>query len=219
MGKDKPNNDAVSCMRQPYIDAFKALEQSVVVLEIYNGSRYQEKLNEYYHLASDEAVPPYQMAEFTFRLLKLDLSEEKITNKQRYSKVDKMIIISHGDNNFIQFDPEDPHNGHLSSCDIFNFRYIACDINIVDIQACKCGDYKYDEDLGRRTCVAHELAIKTNINKVYAWCGTAAFEKKRNYNYSWFGSYRVFYLYQGDITYKTMVSSNGWPWTFGPLEY
>jgi hypothetical protein len=221
IGKDKPNNDAVSSMRQPYIDAFKALGQTVIVLDIYEGSEYQKKVDEYYEsiIGHDLQLQTCLLAKYTFSLLQHNLDSEVITDKLEYSKVDKMIIISHGDNNFIQFDPDDSENGYFCSEDINNMNYIACDINLVDIQACKCGDYKFDEDLGRRTCVAHELANKTNINKVYAWCGTAAFEKKGNYNYSWFGSYRVFYLYQGDITYKTMVSSNGWPWTFGPLEY
>ena len=158
------------------------------------------------------------MVQNTFGWLQYDLEEDVIEDKIEYSEVDKVIIAAHGRSDIIHFDLNDNQNGYVSCLDI-NEIVDVCNINILDIHACNCGNLEYDEDLDRITCIACEFAQKEQIKKVYAWFGTSAYSSSGNYCYSLFGSYRVFTLEDGEVIYRTVVSSYGVPWQFALLEY
>lgn len=160
-------------MLQPYLNAFKALDEKVVVLEIYEGSEYYSKFNSVgFNLEST----PENMAIASFSLFTCDLEAEKIVNEEKYSEVNKLVIIAHGRSDIIQFVEED--YGSLSLNDVQYSIQPACNINILDIQACYCGgavSYYFSEQFGNTPCIASLFALKPEIDKVYAWTGTSLF--------------------------------------------
>ena len=93
------------------------------------------------------------------------MNANKITNKIKYSSVNKLIIISHGSADSLQFDP---NSLSVSSSNINGSVNPPCKIKLIDIQACNCGRAVFDNDFGYYTCIAYELVKKTNIEKVYA---------------------------------------------------
>ena len=146
------------------------------------------------------------------------LYSEIIKAENKYSYVEKMIIIAHGNSDRIHFDPRDIENGYYSCKDISS-THIECDINILDIQACNCGNMFFNNSLNRRTCVAYEFASRTMINRVYAWCGKSAYSPSENFTYSLLGSYRMFSCENGTVTFINLISGDGCLWHFSPLEY
>lgn len=178
LGKDKNGENTISDMRQPYINAFRKLGQDVVVLEMWNESDYYIRAKEFYRelKGDDEAnsFSIYKLAISTFDWLQYDLEAVKISNKKAYTYVDKMIYISHGANNRIEFVSGDG-NGYIDSGDVINCVNPVCKINLLDIQACYCAcPEAYSYEIGgismtTNTCIAYELYKKKNIQKVYAW--------------------------------------------------
>ena len=163
-------------------------------------------------------LPAISMVVATFKCLQFDLGAETIESKIAYSRVDKMLFMTHGDSNTLQFDLSDEKDGYVKCSDIDGINPI-CDIDILDIHACNCGNIAYIDDLGRSTCIACEFAVKHQISKVYAWFGKVAYSPNGNYCYSLFGQYRLFYLEQGIVKYKMVISSYDNPFQYGPLEY
>ena len=217
IGKDHEGYDALSRMREPYINAFKSRGEAVVVLDIFNGSDYDKKVELFLKCELD----PSELVIFTFNALKLDLNAETITNKEKYSKVDKMIIIAHGASNAMQFAPSS--NGNLvvlNSTHIRDYISPSCEITNLDIQACYCGRPDYFDDLNSNTCVAFEFAWKQQIKNVYAWTNECAFLEK--YNVSLCGGiYEKFYLSNNVVVHYT-VETNKYLWSlplYYPLEY
>lgn len=217
IGKDNEGYDALSRMREPYINAFRARRENVVVLDVFNGSDYDKKVESYLNCEVD----PSELVIFTFNSLKCDLNAEDITNKEKYSKVNNLIIIAHGASNAMQFAPSS--NGNkiiLNSKHIQNNITPMCEIANLDIQACCCGMPDYFDELKSYTCVAFEFARKQEIKNVYAWTNECSFLEKYNVSLSG-GIYEKFYLSNGVVVHYT-VESDKYLWSlplYYPLEY
>lgn len=215
LGLDKRTNKELSCMVKPYKGAFRNLGQKVVVLEIYDGSDYQKRIKEY---SNDSFMPAYKLIEKTFNLLNHDLEAYRISDKVKYSYVDKMIIITHGLPNILEFDHRDNKNGYIDITDIKNLD-IACKISILDIQACHCGKPYYDDEMKKRTCVAYEFINKPQIDKVYAWTNECKFCFGKNYSIG--GLYEEFTLVKGVVISGIVKTENFNIGTgmYDPLQY
>ncbi len=229
IGMDKPEEDKISCMKQPYIDAFIKLGQEVVVLEMCYGSDYYKKAKTFYDSNKSDDDPPfavYVLAKRTFEWLKYDLTKQEIKAKKKNTYVDKMIIIAHGSYNWIEFMPDDD-NGYISSEDVIKNVNPACKINLLDIQACYCAKpvgYTYKNTNGKTinttTCIAYEFFKKNNILKVYAWTDQASFEFGQNV--SIMGAYVEFYNKDTDGVGMREVKSYWYFWiwpAYKPLQY
>lgn len=206
IGQDNAGSDTLELMRQPYVDAFKKKGEDVIVLDIYKDSDYCKKIKDF---GFDFEVPG--MILFTFAALPCDLGANKISNKKKYSYVDKMIIIAHGDYDILQFSPS---NGQIYLSDISDYITPACEIKLLDIQACYCGDMRFDSEMNRETCIAYEFASKAQINKVYAWTGKAVYYGGVNSSIN--GIYVLYYQDDGVVDYKKVGIISKW---FAPLEY
>lgn len=125
--------------------------------------------------------------------------------------VDKMIIIAHGDYDILQFSPS---NGQIYLSDISDYITPACEIKLLDIQACYCGDMRFDSEMNRETCIAYEFASKAQINKVYAWTGKAVYYGGVNSSIN--GIYVLYYQDDGVVDYKKVGIISK---CFAPLEY
>ena len=222
IGMDKPNSDALECMRDPYIHAFNERNETVIVLDIYNGSDYDYRIKEF--VGMDLDLEELFMA--TFSYLQLDLSESTITNEKRFSKVEKMIIMAHGEYTNLAFAPDS--NGDyvkVSASFIRNQINPACEIGLIDIHACRCGriDHYHDDYMDDDTCVAVELVKKEQIEKVYAFTGTSFFSD--SYSYCLFGKYVEYQYINGEVYWKDVETNEYLFLFFGflpcyyPLEY
>lgn len=217
IGKDHPEEDTLSETLKYYLKAFQNRGEDVVVLEIYEGSAYYQKIHNLIN-AIDSAN---MLAYYTFRVLDHDLGSDDVS-KRRYSYVDKMIIIAHGNHDYIQWD----ENSYTFSKNVLDYSdSIACEINILDIQACNCGEMGVAQGIDEETCIAREYAKKDLISRVYAWTGESQILVRFNYfvsNYSPDGKYVVFYDNQGIIHQEDMTGSFSvlpWGWTYQLLEY
>ena len=230
MGEDDAGSDALSCMREPYLRAFEKLNPhaKVVVLDIRNGSEYQKKLNKYYSkkLGHPISLPTSNMAQQTFQLLKYKLDEDEIVESEEYSYVDKMIIITHGQPNWVEF-KQDDMNSRFTSQHVMENVNPSCLIKTLDLQCCYCGaisEYYYETDSGSftvYTCLAEQFAKKNNIENVYAWTSKSAYSKIAAENYSYFGKYIHFYRENGKVKQKE-VDTRRIFWTtkgYEPLQY
>ena len=231
IARDHDGEDMLSCMRQPYINAFNELGQKVVILEMWKESDYYRKAEEfYYRLNAGREVSVFTtfiMAKSTFDWLQYDLEANTFTSKNAYTHVEKMIIIAHGASNRIEFDINDSKDGYISSEDVINAVNPVCKINLFDIQACYCAkpsDYSY-EDINHKTidtttCIAYEFFKKDNIQKVYAWTDQSGFAFGQNV--SLLGAYVVFYYEaEGGVGLREVKSNRYfWIWpAYKPLYY
>ena len=243
LGKDKTFNHAIGFMIDAYVAAFEKLGKEFIVLAFYDGSDYQRRFEDYLEARSGKrtSVPPYTLVIQTFsKFLNCDLSAERISDKQCYSGVDKLIILSHGNGTGIEFDINDKTgNSQLTVANVASISPI-CHINILDIQACFCGLSEQNNSNDPYPSIAREFAKKTQIDKVYAWTGNAKcnFFYNRNisknwyYNYSSNGKYVVYSknsnneVVVSDVKAKNMIKDgtdeNGNPkykYLYAPLEY
>ncbi|MCQ2502243.1 MAG: cellulose binding domain-containing protein [Saccharofermentans sp.] len=175
VGKDNPDNDAISELKDIYLNAFKKLGEKVVVLECYEGTEFFNKTVDLLERVVPDELghTPENVASVSFSILNRDLEAETIEDKRAYSGVDKMIILAHGRSGFIQF--VDEPGGFLSVEQVMEINP-CCHINILDIQACYCGgSYSYlgTADYGKKQCIASAFALKSNIEKVYAYTGSS----------------------------------------------
>ncbi len=223
IGKDYEGKNALSSMRQPYIDAFRKRDENVIVLDIYSGSEYHKKFEDYlsFHAGYKVTISPCLLVKYTFNCLKYNLGESVIVDEERYSYVEKMVIIAHGRSYFIQFEEFDDINstdGFVSLDDIKEINPI-CKINILDIQACYCGggmSYIGTDLFGNTPCVASEFASKYQIDKVYAWTGSAFFIDI-GFNYSFDGGYVLWYMDEDKNTKYKFIGIS--PFISFPLVY
>lgn len=123
-----------------------------------------------------------------------------------------MVIIAHGNYDILEFSSGVENQVGLSLID----EYVspACEIDLLDIQACTCGDMRYDESLQRETCVAYEFARKQQIKKVYAWSDECKFAL--GYAYSLRGNYYVFTSIKEGVSIERVGFISK---LFKPLEY
>jgi hypothetical protein len=208
IGKDKEGEDPLETLRNPYIKAFKKCKEKVIVLDIYEGSEYYQKIKQRLGLE----ISTREMVYYTFAALKCDLGADTLTNKQKYSSVDKMIIIAHGNYDILEFSPNG--DGQVDLSYIVNSIYPACNIELLDIQACSCGDMQFSHSLNRETCVALEFARKKKVKNVYAWTDETKY--LYGHNYSVRGRYVVYKSEQNTVSIENVGIIGKW---FAPLEY
>ncbi|MBO7565465.1 MAG: cellulose binding domain-containing protein [Clostridiales bacterium] len=208
IGKDKEGEDPLETLRNPYIKAFKKCKEKVIVLDIYEGSEYYQKIKQRLGLE----ISTREMVYYTFAALKCDLGADTLTNKQKYSSVDKMIIIAHGNYDILEFSPNG--DGQVDLSYIVNSIYPACNIELLDIQACSCGDMQFSHSLNRETCVALEFARKKKVKNVYAWTDETKFLYGQNYSVR--GRYVVYKSEQNTVSIENVGIIGKW---FAPLEY
>ena len=204
IGKDYEGieNFELESMRIPYVKMFLALGQKVVVLDIYKDSNYFKRVNN----SNISVQTAAGLFIFTMNYINCNLNANKITNKIKYSSVNKLIIISHGSADSLQFDP---NSLSVSSSNINGSVNPPCKIKLIDIQACNCGRAVFDNDFGYYTCIAYELVKKTNIEKVYAWTGHCKYLVALYINCSFNGGrYREFYYSNGNINVSYVVPLN-----------
>ena len=231
-GKDIAFNIAISSMINPYIRTFEALNEQVVALGMYPGSDFAKKFN------NDPDGSAFELISYTLSHLNCDLEADVLTDDFAYSEVDKVIIIAHGYSNRIMLCQEKQSSQpNLFSEDIRNLKL--SNIGILDIQACYCGRITYYDYMDTETCLAYEFIQRPEINKVYAWSGSAYSDwfyeksifKSEMYNYSYDGKYLSFSKrneiimiseVQSNTCFKIGKDSNGEPIycnLFKPLQY
>ena len=218
MGKDNPNEFELSIMKNPYIEAFKDKGEEVVFLGIYKGSEFDERMKN-----TGKDLKSFELFQFALGHLQCDLEKDYISEKPKYSHVDKLIIIAHGQSNWIQCSPQHGDDDvNLLSTDIESTA-IHCNIQTVDIQACHCGRPDYFDmgnDNSIYSCVAFEFAKKPQIDVVYAWNNECKF--LFGYNFSLQGGiYEKFYLVNKSVIHKTVEARKffmSMP-LYRPLEY
>ena len=247
IGKDEEKSTSVSSMLTPYKKAFKALGQEVIVIDIYVGSNFQNKLDALFQAADVETppLPPVVQFKYAFRMLQRNLGDDEISNKNFYSHVEKMVILAHGWSNHIVFDPdlfaENPEAGaNVTSYDLIEgiegmegAINPSCKINILDIQSCRCAklqDYGYQlygEFKVEHTCIAYKFALLPQIEKVYAWTGKCVFTNigDGGYNSSTEGKYVVCQAENGSVSFKEVPAKYYFPLMgypiplYKPLQY
>ena len=216
MGKDKPGEFEISIAKNPYKRAFNKIGENVVVLDIYKGTDFDTRL-----IKSGKNISPCGMAMYALEHLQCDLEIENLSELKKYSKVNKLIIISHGYSHNICFIPEADGQNELYVEQIHGLN-ISINIDILDIQACHCGrpvQYEY-EDFSAYTCVAFEFAQKKRVSKVYAWTDESKFIAGWNCSFQG-GTYEVFYLLYNDVIHFTVETNNhlGSMPLYSPLQY
>lgn len=221
VGRDSPEDKNKGTLiiyntKEAYINAFKKSGEKFVVLEIYDGSDYQQRVRDSCGLTI--TPPPSALVGYTFQALQFDLEAEKITKKKAYSYVDKLVIDAHGLPDRIEFDARNREEGSLRTEDIDRIN-IACQINILDIQSCLCGKEYYTDNSKVDTCVAMNFLRKPQVQKVYAWTGSSKF--LLGYNYSKDGGYYEYYKVGGNTKIKEVKTNTkilSRP-SYAPLQY
>lgn len=168
IGKDN-GDGSLESMRKPYIKAFKEKGKKVVVLDIWDGSDFDIKVEKY----EQKAQTPHDLAVFAFEHLNWNLDKEKLKGKIAYKNVGICVIISHGAFSNVDFQFSPSLTGQLDVVSVARKEVdIACPINILDIQACNTARDSYEANyLKRETCIAREFIKDDLISSVYAWSG------------------------------------------------
>ncbi len=215
IGKDNPGEDSLSRMRQPYINAFKAKDKNVVVIDIWENSPLSEKVKVVYDELEKDFYS-YEVPWYVLNHLTCDLEKEQLSEKIAYSSVESCVIIAHGNNeNSIDFDCM-ASDVTLRSEDVLGKLTQLCEVRFLDIQVCFTGRDGYHRGLGR-TCIAKEFAKHKSVSVVFAWSGKTGY--KFGYCYStrfWgddYGTYNSF----SDTASGVVVTSYGD--RFPPLPY
>lgn len=96
--------------------------------------------------------------------------------KFEYSSINDLVVVCHGDYNFLQFNPNNPSKSDSnllsSQIDSLFAKFVTFHINRIDICACNCGN------MDNGDCFAKCLVEKMdNVESVFAWKG-------RNYTLS-----------------------------------
>ncbi len=227
MGEDNGGglfNNPISRMEGPYLRAFERLGEKVVVLKFHDGSDYQKRLAK----SRKDCSSKYKMVMYAFKHLQCDLEADELSEEEKY-KVTRVIIVAHGQPNWIQFGSVS-EDCFFTSNDIRSMN-VQTDIDIIDIQCCFCGLPTYYDELGETTCIAFEFARKNRVKKVYAWTGECSFDGGRNHMYinifdpssCGYAIYKEFYVNYGVVQHKTVKTDEyhlllNYP-LYAPLQY
>ena len=194
IGMDDPFEDTLERMRNPYIKAFESKGIDVVVLDMWEGSDFDKKVEAY----AKKSVTITELTKFVFDHLNQDLSRENLADnngKISYKSVDVCVIIAHCSSNVMQFQGAPLGSaGQINILQIHNSIHPVCEIDTLDIQGCYSGLDVYDGTLGYETCLAREFMITEKVRRTYAWTGESSFDNLFTYtNFSTNGEYVVFY--------------------------
>lgn len=240
IGVDAPGGAAdigqgpLKSMRNPYLNAFAALHETVVLLDAYKGSEFYNRI-----VKSEGEMTTYEVVKYAFEHFQCDLTSENLNEDFAYSYVDKAIIIAHGQPNYLKFRPDtegDDTNFNLKDARELELK---CDINILDIQACSCGrpEYYSVNEVMTYTCLAYEFAQKTRIKRVYAWTNECEFVNGYNRSYMTIGInniseidkfklaiYQEYYLSNNKVVHFSVKSDkylkfNDYIPLYAPLQY
>jgi hypothetical protein len=177
-GEDKPNDNTIS-------DCFKAYKNEI-------EKRMKDDEIETIYIQCGGTLRIFESC-FWYKMNREYLSDERLLNentfgdKIAYSRVNELIIISHGAENGIAF--TDTENS-INIIDIYTSLSLRtpCRIESLDIEACSCAQ---DTELsaGVYSSVAKEFIKSPMIDSVYAWKGTSVLHDNMNIIYNFSDSY------------------------------